>query len=195
MKKYLLDKGYSNIGNGLYSTVFSKKDSDRVIKVSSDIDYWFIFAQYVISLQEIPSIFPKIYSLSVKSDSRNEYSWYVAVVERLEMTMQKFLDEYKNDDREKILTDFSKIRSRFSWFNDSDDQRISKSMNELLKLRSFEKEMSSHGNDIGWDLHNGNWMFRKNGTIVLTDPWSGIHYDKLKYPTRYKRVNDRLVIK
>lgn len=150
------------IGNGLFSQVYSKSNLDYVIKVYTEDKGYFSFLKFI--KQEKSLFLPKIYRiLKKKIEGQNVYFVCLEkLVKSCDLSRQKtryILKKYFNishpDCIENIL--------------ENTDTLPKETKSLVFKLKDFE-----YANDIAFDLHGGNIMFRKlSNTIipVLTDPF------------------------
>lgn len=164
----LQKKGFKKLGSGLYSVVYGHPSSDKVIKVSHREDNWIDYVKWGADKGYAGDIVPKVYSYKKIRASNSEYGHFsVAVVERLEATLADHDHEIvkKNKDSYSVICD---LMWRGLQGND-----IALITADYVKpgIAKFGEEMREEfGTNCGYDLHKGNWMVRKNGGVVLTDP-------------------------
>lgn len=147
-RDHLRKHGYEKLGSGLYSSVWAKPDSDRVIKVGGaySLDEWPHYVLWAISRGYAGKQAPKIYSFKLYNPADACEVFYVAVMERLQKAS-----------RDKI----SAMSSGGNYFNN-------KLPDEWVAfVGNFKKEF-----DYGsYDIHENNWM-QRGDELVLTDPLS-----------------------
>jgi len=174
--KSLKNRGYKYFGEGAYAHVYGKEKSNRVVKVGHSIDGWVLFAYILLNNKRLAKsdIFPKIYSLKIFTNghSEREIWWYVAEIERLDRTIRDVEDQYQ-EHNEDLYNFYDQVKYRSYWnqrklrkYYSKADKCTKKSIDSLLKLKTLSQKYKP-----SWDLHDGNWMIRKNGTLVLTDPF------------------------
>lgn len=156
--------GFKEIGSGLYSTVFAKEGSDRVIKVGSDRD-WEAYILWAMENGYAGSFAPKVYSFHRHHD-KDRCSYYVAVVERLRITCGKHNVAVSNGEVEG-----SRVEAENLLYCDSTRESLFKRFPGLKCFVARAKKDRFSG-----DWHNGNWMLQQadgKERLVLIDPQSG----------------------
>jgi hypothetical protein len=153
----LLKRGYYQIGGGLFSQVFAKKNSDYVIKVSYVIDKWPDYIEWAINHGYDGKFAPKVYSLKFYD------GFYVAIMERLVCT----IEEIERNGGRRTYQQWL-CRAIRDWtgytYGSSDDNPAA----NATELEDFCRKLCHLG--MNGDLHNGNVMIRKDGQIVIIDP-------------------------
>ena len=152
----LIRKGFTRLGAGAYSVVYAKGDSDRVIKITRRADNWIDYCKWAAEEGYAGTFAPRVFSY------KKIGSYSVAVVERCS-TLQRDVDRkapeavvsglvpyaLKNNETAKLLLDL--VQPKLPEFLDAFNKRFPK----------------------GQDLHGGNIMFRKDGSMCYTDPVCG----------------------
>ena len=163
--KNLYKKGFEFLGAGCYSAVFQSNVEDTVIKIGADI-----FDPYLHYIQSVSSTgnkhFPSIKKLYIDSDS----GYYIAYIEKLVTMNLKDVDNYQ-EIYDWLINDTKKP----TWV-DSDLSCAADTLLSLTDYRNYaeivhDKAWSSVSYDATrLDLHESNIMYRKDGTIVFSDP-------------------------
>lgn len=155
-EKGLVRKGFTRLGSGAYSVVYAKGDSDRVIKITRREDNWIDYCKWAAENGYAGTFAPRVFSY------KKIGSYSVAVVERCSR-LQRDVDRkapeavvsglvlyvLKNNETAKLLLDL--VQPKLPEF-----------------LEAFNKRFPK-----GQDLHGGNIMFRKDGSMCYTDPVCG----------------------
>lgn len=139
--------GFEKIGSGLYSNVFAKPNSDKVIKVGRIGDDWPAYIKWATENGYAGNFAPKVFDLKFRKD------YYIAVMERLVATMREFIDDGENTDQYQLYSEFR-----------SGDRKELEATDfvafyELLKNKRW-----------AGDLHDKNVMVRADGQLVIIDP-------------------------
>jgi hypothetical protein len=141
--------GAEEIGRGLYSKVFAIPYTDKVLKIG-DMDEWPAYIEWAAKNGHMGKFAPKVFSLKFHN------GFYVAIMERLVATMRDLESNgAKNSTQYRA---WESVQSR----RDPLATDYADYVNTLIKLHL--------GKD---DLHDGNVMVRKDGSLVVTDPFSG----------------------
>lgn len=167
----------SLLGVGCYSAVLRANNSkDQVIKIGSQADDPWVDYYYEIVRGMNTSHTPKIHRFYKDPNS----SFYVAIMEELEPLDSANID-FTSAVREYAYDEISY----------ADLVELAKSMKSIPNAEAFvdfidyliDKTVVIHRGD--WkdydmdtrtlDIHQGNWMLRRDGTLVLIDPWA--HYE------------------
>jgi hypothetical protein len=151
----LRKRGYHEIGAGMYGCVMAHPDKpDKVIKVGKGDDCWPLYIQWAAEHGELGKRAPNVTSLKVINTSQGEdATFYVAVMERLVCTAEQARRDNEFVTYKDVLAPVSSYPLPPDW-------------------RDYVAEVTSATGGTR-DIHAGNWMVRKDGTIVLTDPVSG----------------------
>lgn len=156
---YLVNrKGFQVLGEGYFSTVLWKK-GDRVIKVNRGmLDGWLDYVLWSHEKGYAGKIAPKVFSWKIFNGTKGQF--YVATMEKIEYTSRKY-----GRDKPGIL-----IPTLLSHANDNP---TAKEFVEKLSpgVTDFAKALREKFHSL--DLHAGNWMYRADGSYVVTDPVSG----------------------
>lgn len=190
--------GYKQLGSGADATVWMK-DVGTVIKIiMPDIDLpmtdateiFYKFYDFVSKNQQYENL-PKF----LKIDGKPYTTFQIGNKEYVQVAMEQLypIDEYGIEgDIVNVLSDSAS--KRHSWGKTLENLRdpanylgstneaetiafIEKLSDEQLrKLEILYKLMAvlyhtGSINKFGWDLHTGNVMKRKDGTLVIIDPW------------------------
>ena len=150
--------GYEKLGGGLYSNVFAKPDSDRVVKIGR-ADCWPDYACWLIENGYSGTFGPKIYSLKFHGD------FYVASMERLVDTMNGLEQAYNykglaNNDLWQLYLAIT------VWLCGVRDENVD--VPQVPDFQEFIEKLDLEG--FANDFHGGNVMIRKDGSLVVTDP-------------------------
>lgn len=169
LKKRLKERGYNSLGEGRYSEVFAKPHSRVCIKVCEDPDGWPEYILWAAKNGFMGGLSPKVYSFRVMRGG----VYYVASMERLyKLDTNEHLDAYEH---------FSVILQR---------GRVSVHTNSykevLPDIKRFLDKWHDAFDGYHLDIHDGNVMYRADGTLVLTDPFSKIHKDVLPSMTHIR---------
>ncbi|MBX9932557.1 MAG: hypothetical protein K2Y56_13610 [Methylobacterium sp.] len=156
----LTKRGFKVLGSGAFSTVYGKPGSNKVIKVchAGDTDPWPLFAAWA---HANPSPFvPLIYSF------KRHKGFYVAVMERMEETVYGSDRSLGHSEATELFNNFVRNSTR--------ETRVIRAVLDLYPgidqfLVAMMREFDGKAR---WDLHTGNWMLRKDGQLVVTDPIS-----------------------
>lgn len=166
------------IGSGAFGAVF--EDDNQVFKIYDQHEVG--YGRYVEFMSTIQSpILPKIEKIG------NIGRWQLISIERLYPIYQAF----PNHDRMLMSTYLNNVVNRIMqsrgeevpvWWNDDgsyippwDDLILDVDNLKLIVDKMIDFANSYTTDRIYWDLHCGNFMFRKVGDkfeFVLTDPWS-----------------------
>lgn len=150
----LRQRGCSLIGHGLYSNVFSVPDKpDIVIKVGY-LDQWPDYIKWATDHGHTGKFAPKVYSLKFHD------SYYVAIMERLVCTIGEI--KHPENDRYVFVPDQYFV---FQNLHFADECTATDLVEYVRALRQ---------NQLSGDLHDGNVMIRSDGSMVVTDPASGL---------------------
>lgn len=159
-------RGYVEIGDGLFSVVLAKPGSDRVIKVCKGrSDSWPDYILWATKSGYAGRFAPRVYSFR-RIDSVSGGRFYVAVIERLDLTASK-ISPLEGDAR---YTQYAVARDIVEEWR-VDQNKIARlectqpGMTDFC--RAFTRFAECHG--YCRDVHSGNWMF-KGDRLVLTDP-------------------------
>lgn len=152
----LQKRGFEPLGSGCYSTVLAKDGSDRVIKVTRQMDNWIDYAIWAAKAGYAGGLAPKVYSWKRHGD------WAVSIVERMEMSTYKA--EYKVHDQALLMNLLHPAKC---------GSVMAKLYMEDLVPGSVEFFDQLHLQQLDGDIGGGNVMLRKDGSLCVTDPCAG----------------------
>ena len=166
----------SLLGVGCYSAVILANNSrDQVVKIGSQIDDpWLDYYYEVVKGMQSPHT-PKISRLHVDK----HVGYYIAIMEQLhtldnasstfvELVRRYTVEEIAYDEVSAAADALDSIPSaeHFMSFLDYVLART-----DVVK-KSWDCHKDCRDKDRTLDIHNGNWMLRRDGTLVLIDPWA-----------------------
>lgn len=165
-------RGFKQLGEGIFSVVLAKPGSDKVIKVCRGwrLDAWGAYAFWATQHGYAGNLAPKVFSYREFNGTVSKF--YVAVVERLAMTLSQY------DTRNHAKRDKARLPYRISHMEGRKIELESAIYNGGIHARqlsakdkAFTKALRAQFGDegLGFDLHNGNWMI-VGRRLVLTDP-------------------------
>lgn len=159
---FLEKKGFKRLGSGTFSTVFCKGDSQRVIKVCHRLDAWMDYIAWSAKKGYCGTYAPRVYSYKYFKGITSPF--YVAVVERLEKTYGMVEDQHPQ------AFAYTAFKWNLQHSNDNAQQLL-----DLLSpgLSKFTVDVKDFAKNHSLDLHSGNFMVRKDGSFVATDPIMG----------------------
>lgn len=157
--RLLKQAGYKVLGTGLFSTVFEVPDNpDIVIKVMKHTDYAYLtFAEHVMKHPNIH--FPKIHSIDTYNAS-GRFPYVVCVIERVDVLRYSFKREFFASQ----LDDYCR---GVTLYVDRKQFPLTAEFNQAVDtLRMlYETHLGS------FDIHHKNIGYRKDGTLVIIDPF------------------------
>lgn len=139
-------KHFPCIGSGCYGDVYRLSKS-KVFKVFDDSAYR-RFVEFVLNNKNYKH-FPRIYDHFTYED------YEIVVMEKLAKGNDFFVYQDVAESQGYVDCDSGLWRGQFG-----------KSFDKALEDLEYQTS-----EDVEWDLHGGNLMKRKNGTVVITDPW------------------------
>lgn len=156
----LMKRGYRVLGAGAYSTVLAKPGSARVVKVCRKADTWLDYVVWAAKAGHAGRMAPNVFSFRRFNVGRPG-EFYVAVMEKLERTIAEQQYQKPNEYRAyACLRDFIERRQ------DRDGLEAERVYPGAIAFGiAFRVEFTR-----GLDLHGNNWMVRKDGSLVCTDP-------------------------
>lgn len=171
LKREYQSAGFRRLGGGLYGECFAKPGADWCIKTgyrqqNGRYDGYLAYVQFAILNGWIGNAAPYIYSIKTIGTS------YVVVMERLALCWGDAIGAANN------LA--ASQRKTAEW-----ETRVSLVSDKIETLRS-------EGHDVRRDTHPWNWMLRRNGDLVMTDPIAGEMYHLPL--TRWRNPNPRPTI-
>lgn len=173
----LYKRGYSTLGAGAFSTVLAKRDSDRVVKVSRKPDPWLDYIVWANKEGFAGTLAPRVYSYRVIKGRFQTF--YVAVMERLECTISQC-----GMSKPHAARAHNAMRHWISHKDDKSGLEAEKYAPGALRFGAAFRLAFQRNHD----LHEGNFMLRKDGSLVCTDPiWnedSRVTYSKPRMRSR-----------
>jgi hypothetical protein len=159
----LRKRGYEELGRGCFSAVLAKKNSRRVIKVNFRADPWLDYVVWAAKAGQAGKFAPKVFSYRRFNIGRGS-EFYVAVMERLNGNAYELAHTNRPRHRAYLaLTQFMRNR---------DDAKGVTAERELPGAITFAVLFRTAFQGKRFDLHEGNFMQREDGTLVCTDPLS-----------------------
>jgi hypothetical protein len=165
----LEQKGFKKLGSGAYSTVYSKAGSDRVIKVGRQPDDgWIDYCKWAAENGFAGNLAPKVYSYKRIKGKEREFS--VAVMERMDKTGYNITGNM----------DAAPIRYLIQMDLRHDNDMVKLLLDTISpKFREFGGKMRERFGGC-FDLHDGNIMARKDGSVCFTDPLASDRHAKIR---------------
>lgn len=172
--------GNALVGVGCYSAVVQKgNDYGKVIKIGTNMDDpWLGYYHWIVAKNQDNPFVPKIYS------HREFGDYYITIMERLEPST--LIDEVSSIRDHIVEGNINKKELFDDFVGHGYNDRDCKYMVDLceaivLHTDAFtEDDEESYQWEDNWqeftkiDLHDGNFMERGDGTIVITDPWCNV---------------------
>lgn len=166
-------KGFKRLGSGAFSVVYAHPSSDRVIKVTRTLDNWIDYAMWAAKEGYAGTFAPKVYSFKKFTKDRD---FLVSVVERMDKTIS-WVGEEKDT---AMVGNLLKLYAKY------DNTLAGCFLDEIAPgFASFTQRLTQEFGTL--DIHDGNIMVRKDGTVCFTDPVSdfqsggqAIKYNRLK---------------
>ena len=165
-------KGKKPIGRGAFSLVFDGSKPSTVYKLTVDrIGYWMLNCD---AAKVEGKHFPKVHkSFSEVGETRikgEEFAIYLFEMERLQ-PIRRGQAAYREAQNIMEATFWGNYRySTDNRINNILHSKVEFSKSIRKALKDLERFALDYNNDMELDLHNGNFMQRKNGTLVITDP-------------------------
>jgi len=190
--------GWTRLGNGYFSLVFSNPKKNYVLKVNLVNDPGYI--EYVKLIKSHPNkYFPHISDMKILEVNGEEFGIYL--IERL-----KEMDTPWNFIYSEILRGMMGVQAGGASvtkkgmltlqntpapkkYNQDDWTEILDRIEENEEFVNAINLVVTWANKrlIGIDMHNGNIMQRSDGTAVITDPYAGLNsYEKEKAENYYQ---------
>lgn len=156
----LCKRGYHVLGAGAYSTVLAKPGSNRVVKVCRKADTWLDYVVWAAKAGHAGRMAPNVFSYRRFNVGRPS-EFYVAVMEKLEATIATVQYSKPRD-----YHAYACLREFIERRQDRDGLEAEKVWPGAIAFGiAFRVEFTR-----GLDLHGNNWMVRKDGSLVCTDP-------------------------
>lgn len=166
---FLEKKGFKRLGSGTYSTVYGKDGSDKVLKVCHRLDAWMDYISWAAQKGYCGTYAPRVYSYKYFQGKTSPF--YVAVVERLKEEVGCIDSSHPQ----------AFTYSAFKWMSEVEaaNDNVTKCLEGLSPgLTQFSQDFRVFTKDRGCrDFHRGNFMVRKDGSFVATDPIMGHQKD------------------
>jgi len=178
--KSMTKRGNVIIGSGCYAAALeSLSHMDRIIKIGNNLnDPWLCYYKEIIEPNQDNPCVPKIFSLNIQDND----SYYVCIMERLVASSYLSGDVFKaksairdyiigSIDRNQwldIIVNFPKLVPHPGY--------MLQIMDKIRDRSDLDDECEYDDYDDQWnvrrvDLHTDNILQRKNGQLVITDPW------------------------
>lgn len=158
---WLMAKGFQKLGSGAHSAVYAKPNSDKVIKVTWSLDNWIDYVKWAASAGYAGTLAPRVYSW--KRHGRKDYGDFaVAVVER--MDVGGYNTDFKKHDGALLMQLQYPARSGSLLAQCFMEEIQPGSVNFFKMLSALEFDGDMGGNNV---------MYRKDGTLCITDPCAG----------------------
>lgn len=169
---HLGKKGFKNIGEGAFSIVMAKENSDKVIKISKVADQpdgWLDYVKWAAEKGYAGTFAPKVYSF--KRVKGRQLDFNIASMERL---------NYKCDYSKGAILLPRLFDYHIHYGND-----VAAKMADFVMpgVSAFMTDLRASFPEARWDLHGGNFIPRNDNFMVLTDPIAGL---KSTAPKRWK---------
>lgn len=165
---HLARLGFRSIGHGLYSSVFAHpKSPGKVVKVGSQMDGWIEYVVWASRKGYAGTCAPKVHSLHIIKPQDGP-AFYVAVMERLDVTVTRAEGENSRDPKRytHALNAHAAVLDRCRSFRAPEYITALAGPHWANFIEAFQRDLEG----AYWDLHEGNWMVRYDGSLVLTDP-------------------------
>lgn len=153
----LAKKGFKHIGGGFYSAVYAHPTSDRVIKVNHGhkCDAWIDYVLWANQQGYGGKFAPKMYSY------KHYGNFYVAIMERMEYTVAD----------SEMTSEAPVAQTLFSLAATHENEKAKLLVDLLVPgLGEFSEKLRKTFPSERLDLHEHNIMYRKDGSICVTDP-------------------------
>ena len=155
--------GWTTLGTGAFSSVFKNKNKNYVLKINTQGDKG--YAAYVNLIKKFKNPhFPIISDMKLMKLSEYDAPYYIYLIEKLEP-----LQNWKIANILKIIADHC-----YEELTDLEDiVHIPEYVKNDESLVQAARLVGEYKNKAFLDMHSGNFMQRKDGTIVITDPYIG----------------------
>ena len=186
---WLEANGFEVVGRGMFARAFGKPNHNRIVKLSTkQDDCWITFAQYAMTktnnkhLPKIPWI--KRYQGIFRGDPTE---FFVTIIERLapldDKAIARITDpgvlfgllHYADLEYETMDSIEQAIKTKSNPDDDEEFEVLNIYRDDILRYKNHPfintiKQINSLPGNCVSDLHSGNLMVRKDGTVVITDP-------------------------
>jgi len=171
---YFHERGWEVLGNGVNSVALDKPGSDFIIKVSVNNDKG--FNRYVLLTHKANNPhFPKISNM--RRINSHGIVFYIYLIEKLEpVEKTEFNDvllKYLRWEADQMGWDYFDAHSHV-WESDYEKEVLDYIGGHPKLIQAIHQISGNYINMKGQfriDLHQNNFMQRKDGTIVITDPF------------------------
>jgi hypothetical protein len=154
---WLESRGYEQLGEGSYATVYARPGDKTVVKVGDGKDAYPIFLEWAVKNGFAGKEAPAVKSFKRYRRKGSRRTFYVAEIERLEETVE-------DSGSEAIWNEYSNAVGGSDHFSPwVAGERLEKIATKLT--RRVKRSRGLH-----FDLHDQNFMVRSNGELVVTDP-------------------------
>lgn len=168
-------RGFHQLGRGEYSRVFHKPGSNRVIKVCKGLDGWSDYVLWAAEHGYAGNHAPLVHSLHIMPDQTGKL-FCVAVMERLECVVCALP---MNSPPYQLKAKISSNAMSFT----------AEPPDEWRGFAAAFKQRFPQGGGRCHDMHDGNWMLRTDGSLVLIDPI--VDNGACSPPSRYRSYGAR----
>jgi len=174
---YFENRGWNVLGRGVFSVVLDKPNTNFVIKVSATNDKGFNKFVLLTHKSNNPH-FPKITNLRRMSiDGRVFFIYLIEKLENVSYKMHPLLHTLK------YLAKGYSLEKSLPLFRPETCAEIKKYLDEHPELVEACNQVYENNSTINTksitrvDLHSHNFMQRKDGTIVITDPLVDVNWE------------------
>ena len=174
-------KGNKLIGRGAFSMVFEGSKSNTVYKVTlDDVNYWMLNCWSAgVSHKHFPKVYKNFGGIGDVSINKNSHTIFMYEMERLNKLERGTEASNVSNLLAKLeVASFGKVfnygpidRAQFQIQDMMRSKLLPRSI--MNALRQLEEFACNYGH-IGLDMHRANFMTRKNGTLVMSDPISSM---------------------
>lgn len=174
VRNFLESKGFSRLGGGAFSTVMAHPKSDRVVKLGGN-DNWLGYCLWAAEKGYAGNFAPKVHSYRVTPSGTQ----YIAIVERAAYTIDRLLCSgsraYKYADQfRSFVFECHRTARRGQPIKDKLSPMTASAYPGLeqfgIDLATWAANQVKQDGYNLLDLNDGNIMFRKDGSMVITDP-------------------------
>jgi len=181
------NRGWRTLGRGVFGLVLEKKDSDFVIKVSPHNDIGFNKFVLITHKYNNPH-FPKI--TNVRRIQYEGRTFFIYLIEKLYPVPYHYLTD-------NVMIALGNIAAGYESFDDALNssrvtglpglrEKLTEYFKAFPKLVEAAEIIKNSGVNIAQskkhriDMHNGNFMRRADGTLVITDPLCTDIFDSIE---------------